>query len=118
MVLSPRRLLSILLLWGAATAFGLAVARWTSLGPVLLTVTRGHGIHAGDVTAFVTAYGAAAVLTWLLLSWRPSARSTASRGQHTARTRSDPQRYRRGQVVTRVDVATQPLPRPYQRKRP
>ena len=61
----------ILALWGAATAFGLAFAAWTAVGPVLLTLTRGHGVHAGDLVAFAAAYTRAAVLT------RPAPRPAA-----------------------------------------
>jgi nitrate/nitrite transporter NarK len=64
---SFRRAVSILVVWGAATAFGLAFAAWTAVGPVLLTLTRGHGIHAGDLLAFAAAYSVAAMLTRYLL---------------------------------------------------
>ena len=55
-------------LWGAATAFGLAFAAWTAVGPVLVILTRGHGVHAGDLVAFAAAYSTAAVLTRRLLT--------------------------------------------------
>ena len=58
----------IVALWGAANAFGLAFAAWTAVGPVLVILTRGHGVHAGDLVAFAAAYSTAAVLTRLLLS--------------------------------------------------
>ena len=58
----------ILALWGAATPIRLAVAAWTAVGPVLVVVTRGHGVHAGDLVAFAAAYSTAAVLTRRLLA--------------------------------------------------
>jgi hypothetical protein len=64
---SFRRAVSILAVWGAATMFGLAFAELTRVGPVLLALTRGHGIHAGDLLAFAAAYSVAAVLTRYLL---------------------------------------------------
>ena len=64
---SMRRAVSILVLWGAATAFGLAFAELTRVGPVLLTFSRGHGVHVGDLVAFAAAYSVAAVLTRRLL---------------------------------------------------
>ena len=64
---SIRRAVSILVVWGAATAFGLAFAAWTAVGPVLLSLSRGHGIHAGDLVAFAASYSVSAVLTRYLL---------------------------------------------------
>lgn len=62
-----RRILLILALWCAATAFGLAFAAWTAVGPVLLTLSPSHGVHAGDLVAFVAVYTVAAALTRPLL---------------------------------------------------
>ena len=58
----------IVALWGAATAFGLAFAAWTAVGPVLVILTRGHGVHAGDLVAFAAAYSTAALLSRQLLA--------------------------------------------------
>ena len=58
----PRAVL-VVALWGAATAFGLAFATWTAVGPVVLVLTRRHGIHVGDLVAFAAAYSVAAVLS-------------------------------------------------------
>jgi hypothetical protein len=59
-----RNLLAVVVLvWGAATLFGLAVAATTRIGPVLFSVSGSHGVHLGDVVAFAVAYGAAIVLT-------------------------------------------------------
>jgi len=64
---STRRAVSILVVWGAATVFGLAFAELTRVGPVLLTLSRGHGIHLGDLVAFAAVYSAAVFLTRYLL---------------------------------------------------
>lgn len=61
-----RRLLLVIALWIAATGFGLAFADFTRVGPVLLTLGRGHGVHVGDLVALFLAYSAAALLTWWL----------------------------------------------------
>ena len=62
-----RRAVSVIVVWVAATVFGLAFAELTRVGPVLLTISRGHGIHVGDLVVFAAAYSAAAVLTRYLL---------------------------------------------------
>ena len=61
-----RRVVLLLALWGAATAFGLTFAALTAVGPVLLTLTPRHGVHEGDLVVFAAAYTTAAVLTWRL----------------------------------------------------
>ena len=66
-MISIRRAVSILVVWGTATMFGLAFAELTRVGPVLLTLSRGHGIHLGDLAAFAAAYSAAVFLTRYLL---------------------------------------------------
>jgi hypothetical protein len=58
-----RRQLLVACIWAAATVFGLAIARWTAVGPVVLTLSRGHGVHVGDLVALTAAYVEAAVLT-------------------------------------------------------
>ena len=60
---TTRRTVLTLALWGAATAFGLAFAAWTAVGPVVLVLTPRHGVHVGDLAAFAAAYTAAAALT-------------------------------------------------------
>jgi hypothetical protein len=62
-----RRLALIAAVWAAATAFGLAIARWTAVGPVVLILVRGHGVHVGDLVALTAAYAEAAVLSRRLL---------------------------------------------------
>ena len=75
-MISIRRAVSILVVWGTATMFGLAFAELTRVGPVLLTLSRGHGVHVGDLVAFAAAYSAAVFLTRYLLrgSGTPSLR--------------------------------------------
>jgi hypothetical protein len=58
-----RRLAPVVAVWVTATAFGLAIARWTAVGPVVLILGRGHGVHVGDLVALAAAYAEAAVLT-------------------------------------------------------
>ena len=65
-----RRLVAVVLVWGVATAFGLAIARWTSVGPIVMTLSRGHGVHVGDLVALMAAYTQAALLTRRLLMQR------------------------------------------------
>jgi hypothetical protein len=55
--------LVVSVLWAAATAFVLAFAAGTAVGPVVLSLTPGHGVHVGDLVALLVAYSAAAVLT-------------------------------------------------------
>ena len=63
----PHRLALVVALWATATVFGLAIARWTAVGPVVLTLGRGHGVHVGDLVALTAAYAEAALLTRRLL---------------------------------------------------
>ena len=65
-----RHAVLIVAVWGAATAFGLAFAEFTKVGPVLLTLTRSHGVHVGDLMAMLASYTAAAVWTRRLLRGR------------------------------------------------
>ena len=67
-VSTARRTMLILVLWGAATAFGLVFAAWTAVGPILLTLSPRHGVHVGDLVAFAAVYTVAAVLTRRLLA--------------------------------------------------
>jgi len=62
-----RRFALVAALWATATVFALAIARWTAVGPVVLTLSRGHGVHVGDLVALAAAYTEAALLTRRLL---------------------------------------------------
>jgi hypothetical protein len=53
----------LIAVWGIATLLGLAVAATTWIGPVVLVLTRNHGVHLGDLVAFAMAYTAALVIT-------------------------------------------------------
>ena len=64
---TARRVLSIIVIWSAATAFGLAFATATKIGPVLLTLSRRHGVHVGDLVALLASYTVAALMTRHLL---------------------------------------------------
>ena len=43
--------------WAVAVAVSLAVAADTRIGPVLLTLSPRHGVHAGDVVAVALVMG-------------------------------------------------------------
>ena len=62
-----RRSALVAALWATATVFALAIAHWTAVGPVVLTLSRGHGVHVGDLVALAAAYAEAALLTRRLL---------------------------------------------------
>jgi hypothetical protein len=55
--LASRRLV-LTVAWILATCVGLVVAHETKIGPVVLTITQGHGVHLGDVLGFLVCYGA------------------------------------------------------------
>ena len=59
----PHRLALVVALWATATAFGLAIGALTKVGPVVLTLAHGHGVHMGDLVALAAAYAEAGVLT-------------------------------------------------------
>jgi hypothetical protein len=58
-----RPALLVAVLWAAATVFGLVFAATTTVGPVVLTLSPGHGVHVGDLVALLVACSAAAVQT-------------------------------------------------------
>jgi hypothetical protein len=62
-----RRVVGIGAVWCIATVLVLGVAAATKIGPVLVTLTRGHGVHLGDAVALVVGYTAAALTTWWIL---------------------------------------------------
>ena len=61
------RLLTAAVVWAAASAIALYFAWQTKVGPVLVVINSRHGIHLGDVLAFVVAYMWATVLSMALL---------------------------------------------------
>ncbi|MCO1658254.1 TOP6B-like family protein [Pseudonocardia humida] len=58
----------LLAVWVLATMGGLLVASTTKIGPVVLSITRNHGVHQGDLVGFGVCYGAALLAT---LAFRP-----------------------------------------------
>jgi hypothetical protein len=65
-----RRLLLVIVLWTGATAFGLAFADFTKVGPVVLTLGRGHGVHVGDLLALCAVYAPTALMSRRILRRR------------------------------------------------
>jgi hypothetical protein len=61
------RLLLAAAVWGVASAVALTIAWRTRIGPVLFVINSRHGIHLGDIVAFIVAYTWAAVITMALL---------------------------------------------------
>jgi hypothetical protein len=66
--------------WGVAALVTLAVAGETKIGPVVLTLTRTHGLHAGDVAAAVVMSLFALAVTIIVLAHYVSAGRRARRG--------------------------------------
>ena len=50
-------------MWLIATAIGFGIAAKTSIGPVVLTLSKDHGVHAGDLVGFAGCYLSALALT-------------------------------------------------------
>jgi hypothetical protein len=57
----------VILVWSVAASAVLVVATETAVGPILIKLSRRHGIHLGDALAFVVFTAAAGALTWLLM---------------------------------------------------
>jgi hypothetical protein len=68
------RVLACLAVWAVASAASLVVAAETSVGPVLLSLTHNHGVHAGDVVAVLGGTAIAIIATLAIL--RPCLRSS------------------------------------------
>lgn len=81
------RVVAVTVVWGVAAAFDLAVARWTKIGPVVLRLGHGHGVHLGDVAAGVVASTVAAVVTVVIV--RRSRGSASARGKHRPGVRAE-----------------------------
>jgi hypothetical protein len=62
-------MLIIAVVWVGATLFGLAVAATTTVGPVVLELTSRHGVHFGDIVAFVGSYIVALLVTLVVLAF-------------------------------------------------
>ena len=76
-----RRLLLVIALWTGATLLAFAVARTSKVGPVVMPLFGGHGVHLGDLVALAVAYEHAALISWWLLR-RRSQRSGTGYGRH------------------------------------
>jgi hypothetical protein len=53
--------------WLVATFIGLSVAATTAIGPVVLRLSKTHGVHAGDLAGFGVCYLTALVITARIL---------------------------------------------------
>jgi hypothetical protein len=51
-----RRMGLITAVWLIATAISLGIAAKTSIGPVVLKLSKNHGVHAGDLAGFAGCY--------------------------------------------------------------
>lgn len=64
------RLLILAVVWGMAAAAALFISWQTRVGPVVYAVSQRHGVHLGDLAAFVVAAAWAGVLTLALVAPR------------------------------------------------
>jgi hypothetical protein len=55
----------IAIIWAVAAAATLGVASETAVGPVVLRLSEGHGIHLGDIIFGFAAIISASAATWL-----------------------------------------------------
>jgi hypothetical protein len=60
------RLLAVMTVWATAGLAALAVAHETKIGPIVWVLSTRHGVHLGDIAAFVVAGTWASMLTLLL----------------------------------------------------
>jgi hypothetical protein len=56
--------------WIAATAICVVFSVATKMGPVVISVTRRHGIHLGDLIAFGLCYAVAIFVTYTIVRSR------------------------------------------------
>jgi hypothetical protein len=66
----PGRLVMVLVVWAFAGATVLLTAADTRVGPILLSLSKRHGVHLGDALVLLVATFVATGLTWLLLRRR------------------------------------------------
>jgi len=76
--------------WGVAAVVTLAIAGETKIGPVVFTLTRNHGLHAGDVAAAVimSLFALAVTIAVIAHYW--------TAGRRARRSDRDNQQYGRG----------------------
>ncbi len=58
-----RRVFDIVAVWGLTAAMVLLFAHVTAVGPILVDLTRTHGVHLGDVVFMLLAVAVAALIT-------------------------------------------------------
>lgn len=73
-----RSLAAIAAVWIVAAAATLVVTRVTHVGPVLLRLMPGHGVHLGDLGALIDATVAATVVTVVVVRRNRRARARAT----------------------------------------
>jgi ABC-type sulfate transport system permease subunit len=68
--------------WGVAAVVTLAIAGETKIGPVVVTLTRNHGLHAGDVAAAAIMSLVALAVTVAVIAhyWKASRRARRGNG--------------------------------------
>ncbi|SHL31900.1 hypothetical protein SAMN05443637_12472 [Pseudonocardia thermophila] len=76
--------LVVLCAWALAGLVTLAVAAKTKIGPVVVELTRSHGVHAGDVLAAVVMSLFAMTVTVLVIAHFWAARRRARRAHRYA----------------------------------
>jgi hypothetical protein len=62
-----RRMGLITAVWLIATAISLGIAAKTSIGPVVLKLSKNHEVHAGDLVGFAGCYLSALAVTAKIL---------------------------------------------------
>jgi len=75
--------------WGVAAVVTMAVAGETKIGPVVFTLTRNHGLHAGDVVAalVMSLFALAVTIAVIAHYWRAGRRARRSSGAPGGRPR-------------------------------
>jgi hypothetical protein len=85
--------------WGVAAVVTMAVAGETKIGPVVLTLTRNHGLHAGDVVAAVVMSLFALAVTVAVIAHYWAAARRVRRSDHPAERYSGRYDYQYGPTV-------------------
>lgn len=73
------KLLLVLTTWGIAVFVVLGAAATTRIGPVLYTISRRHGVHAGDVVVGTVVFCVALLVTAMIIWPRRDADHRARR---------------------------------------
>jgi hypothetical protein len=96
--------------WGVAAVVTMAIAGETKIGPVVFTLTRNHGLHAGDVAAAVIMSLFAIAVTGAVIAHYWAAARRARRSDRSSERYSGPYDHRYG--------PTMPVRRPAEAGRP